>query len=118
IEHLNTLLEAERAGARGLAEMARRCDEPGLCAALREIATDEASFCVMLTCHIERLKGEPSHATGAFYDKLLARGTLAEQLDLLDRGQGWVVEKLRETLPKLPPSDLRIDLRDMMEVHE
>jgi hypothetical protein len=72
----------------------------------------------MLTRHITRLGGVPSAATGAFYDKLMAIEDPAQRLDFLDRGQGWVVRKLREALPGIADEALRTDLTDMLETHE
>jgi hypothetical protein len=114
---LNELLEAERAGARGVGALARDA-APALAPTLHEVAVDEARFCAMLTRHIERLGGTPSTLTGAFYDKLLARPDMATKLRLLDRGQGWVVERLREALGRLDDEPLQADLRDMLAVHE
>lgn len=112
---LNELLEGERAGARGIGELSAAAEgEPH--AILHDIAKDEAQFCAMLTGHIRRLGGEASNRTGAFYDKLLAaQGD--RRLDLLDRGQGWVVRKLDEILPRIGDDRLHADLTHMREVH-
>ena len=72
----------------------------------------------MLTRNIKRLGGRPSRVTGNFYGKLLARETLAEQLDLLDRGQSWVVRELQSNLPKIEDETLHDDLKVMLDVHE
>ena len=40
------------------------------------------------------------------------------RLDLLNRGQGWVVRKLRDVLPRVRDIDLRRDLQEMLAVHE
>lgn len=118
LDLLNRLLEAERAGARAVQEMARQAADADRGAALREIAGDEARFCAMLSRQIARLDGTPSRATGAFYDKILALDGEAARLDLLDRGQGWVVRKLREALPRIADDALHAELRDMLAVHE
>jgi len=115
---LNLLLECERAGARGVSDIAERCTDAPVREALRAIAHDEARYCAMLTYHIKQLGGVPSHETGSFYRKLVALDTLDSQLSLLDRGQGWVADKLRETLPKLPAGTLQTDLADMLDVHD
>ena len=115
---LNTLLEGERAGSRGLAAMAGQTAGSAGYAILHHIAQDEARFCAMLTRHIKRLGGAPSPKTGAFYDKLTALETTCERVDLLNRGQAWVVHKLRDALPKIGDSALQRDLKDMLEVHE
>ena len=118
LDLLNLLLECERAGARGVADLAARADAADIRETLREIAQDEARFCAMLSGHIKGLLGTPSEATGGFYDKLIAREGLKAQLDLLDRGQGWVADKLREMLPKIAQEGLHRDLADMLAVHD
>lgn len=117
IDLLNELLEAERAGASGVGEMvapAAAVHRP----LLQTVATDEARFCAMLTRHIVRLHGTPTSATGKFLDKLRATEAFDAKLGLLNRGQGWVVKKLREALSKIDDPMLYTDLREMLEVHE
>lgn len=117
---LNMLLEAERAGVKVTARMARKGVGPGpeLVAVLREVSKDEARFCAMLTGHLQRLGATASAATGDFQDKVMALETWPERLALLNRGQGWVARKLREALPQIRDDDLHRDLKDMLEVHE
>jgi nitronate monooxygenase len=118
IDLLNILLEAERAGAKGVGEMCDAERDPKLAPLLQEVAKDEARYCAMLTRHIARLGGTPNTATGAFYDKLRAAPSLARKLDLLDRGQGWVVRKLREALAKIDDPMLYTDLTEMADTHD
>jgi len=118
LDLLGKLLEGERAGARGVAILSRLAKDERTRSALSGIARDEARFCAMLSRHITRLGGVPSTATGAFYDKLLAIDDMRQRLDFLDRGQGWVVRKLREALPGITDAELRDDLADMLEIHE
>jgi 5-formyltetrahydrofolate cyclo-ligase len=115
---LGQLLEGERAGARSVGVMSQEASQPQTGSALRDIARDEARFCAMLTRHIRRLGGIPSTATGAFYDKVIVLDAAAQQLGLLNRGQGWVVRKLQEALPRIDDDALHKDLQDMLEVHE
>lgn len=116
LDLLRQLLEGERAGARAVGAMSR--EETAGSPTLRAIAMDEARYCAMLTRHIVRLGGTPSRETGAFYDKLMAVQDPAQRLDLLNRGQGWVVRKLREALPKIEDDALHRDLAEMLDVHE
>ena len=118
LDLLGQLLEAERAGARGVGVMSRQAEDARARAALTDIARDEARFCAMLTRHITRLGGVPSTATGAFFDKLMAIEDPAQRLDFLDRGQGWVARKLREALPGITDEALRADLTDMLETQD
>ncbi|MGF1593072.1 MAG: 5-formyltetrahydrofolate cyclo-ligase [Kiloniellaceae bacterium] len=115
---LNNLLEGERAGARAVAEMARQEERAARRAALRDVAMDEARFCAMLVRHVTRLGGVPSPATGAFYDKVLSEESPAARIALLNRGQGWVVRRLREAAGRIAEDALLHDLKDMLEVHE
>lgn len=114
---LNLLLEGERAGARAAAACRSSSDGP-VRTAFREIATDEAWSCAMLSRHIEALGGAPSTATGAFLGKLLAITGTRERLAFLNRGQAWVVRKLRDALPRVRDDLLREELGDMLALHE
>lgn len=118
IDLLNLLLECERAGAQGVHGLVAKAAGEEAKAALRDIAQDEARFCAMLSRHVERLGGTPTRAVGAFLGKLEALPDLDAQLRLLDRGQGWVADKLRESLPKIADAALVRDLKDMLDVHE
>ncbi|WP_374298045.1 5-formyltetrahydrofolate cyclo-ligase [Sphingomonas sp.] len=115
---LGELLEGERAGARSVGRMSVESGATEIAATLRDVARDEARFCAMLTNHIRRLGGEPSLATSAFYDKVMALDQPHMRIDLLNRGQGWVVRKLRETLLRIDDLALRMDLQVMLAVHE
>lgn len=118
VAFLNELLEAERAGAKGVALRARAAGDTALQQALRAVAQDEARFCAMLAGHIERLAGTPSAKTGAFLQKLAPVEDTGAWLTLLNRGQGWVVRRLSEALPRIADAGLRRDLEEMLDVHE
>lgn len=118
LDLLNLLLECERAGAQGVHGLVPKAAGAEAQAALRDIAEDEARFCAMLARHVERLGGTPTRAVGAFLHKLNALPDLDAQLALLDRGQGWVADKLRESLPKIADGALVRDLAEMLSVHE
>jgi len=117
LELLNELLEGERAGAKASARCLAESDEPAS-SVLRTVARDEQRFCAMLSRHIETLGGVPSAATGAFYGKLMAIPEMAKRLAFLNRGQGWVVRRLRDALPCVQDERLYDDLKDMLQVHE
>ena len=55
---------------------------------------------------------------GAFEGKALAIEGLPERMAFLNRGQGWVVKKLREMLPKVRDDGLHRDLTEMLKSHE
>jgi hypothetical protein len=115
---LNELLEAERAGARGAREMSALADSVRRRQALHRVATDEARFCAMLFGHIKRLGETPHRRVGAFHEKLAALDSLDDRLELLNRGQGWVVRKLADAVPALAEDALRADLEEMLDAHK
>ena len=55
---------------------------------------------------------------GAFYEKAMTIVELGERLKFLNRGQGWVVRKLREILPRVRDDRLHADLAEMLRLHE
>jgi nitronate monooxygenase len=72
----------------------------------------------MLTKAIRKLEGEPSEKTGQFYEKVIAIPENGERLALVNRGQDWVVRKLREAIPRIEDAQLAGDLRVMLISHE
>jgi nitronate monooxygenase len=115
---LNELLEAERAGARLLADwMAEAPAGSALYESLKAVQRDEAENCAILIRHIKDAGGVPSSATGAFYGKALAIREWRARLDFLNRGQGWVVKQIAAALPELPQSPARAMLQEMHDSH-
>jgi nitronate monooxygenase len=115
---LNELLEAERAGARVTLESARAAGSGPLAELLRTVQRDEARWCAMLLRQVKALGEKPSSETGAFYGKAMAIADLRERIAFLNRGQGWVVRRLREILPRVRDSDLHSSLSEMLRSHE
>jgi len=72
----------------------------------------------MLLRHLKVFGSEPSSKVGAFYGKAMAIADLHERVAFLNRGQGWVVRKLREMLPRVRDDRLHADLTDMLRSHE
>jgi hypothetical protein len=118
LELLNELLEGERAGARAATQCLGESKDKVAHSTLRRIAIDEARFCAMLSRHIRELGGMPSPATGRFYGKLMAIAGLTNRVAFLNRGQGWVVRRLRDALPRVRDDRLYEDLKVMLEAHE
>ena len=115
---LNELLEAERAGT-GVA--LRRCQTAAgtkFADLLHDVHHDEARWCAMLLKQLKALGLPASTRIGAFQDKALAIEGLNERIAFLNRGQGWVVKKLREMLPKVRDDGLHRDLAEMLASHE
>jgi nitronate monooxygenase len=115
---LNELLEAERAGAQVALRTANETDDPLLKALVREIQRDEARWCSVLAKAVQRLGGRPSRQTGAFYGKAMAIADVNGRLAFLNRGQGWVVRRLTELLPKVRDDILHASLAGMLASHE
>jgi Domain of unknown function (DUF6306) len=114
---LNELLEAERAGAKVALESAREAGDPATAQLLEAIREDEARWCAMLLRHIKALQGTASPRIGAFHGKAMAIADLKERLTFLNRGQGWVVRKLREVTPRVRDEALLADLSHMLSSH-
>lgn len=115
---LNELLEGARAVARAAARIAMGATVAPTAAALHDIAGDGARFAAMLSRHIRRLGGTPIPRTGDFFGEFLALEGAGSRLELLSRGQAWVVRKVREALPIIADDELRSDLRRTLEGRE
>lgn len=115
---LEELLEAERAGARVTLESARAAGAGSIAELLRAIHRDEARWCAMLARHLEARGAHPLTKVGAFYGKAMAIADLQQRIVFLNRGQGWVVRRLREMLPRVRDEALQADLAQMLRSHE
>lgn len=116
---LNEFLEAERAGAL-VAEHIHKTHThtPALTAFIGSVHQGETYWVAMLERHLQAMGHEPSQKVGAFYKKATAIADQFEQLTFLNRGQVWVVKKLKEFMPKLPDGSLKSDLEKMLLAHE
>jgi hypothetical protein len=115
---LNELLEAERAGTGMALKSAEAAGASPFAALLRDIHHDEARWCAMLLRQLKALGAPASPRVGAFQEKAMAIEGLPERIAFLNRGQGWVVRKLREMMPKVRDDGLHRDLDDMLQSHE
>jgi len=115
---LNELLEAERAGTGVALRSAGTAAGSKFAELLRDVHHDEARWCAMLLRQLKALGVPASTKIGAFQEKALAIEALPERMAFLNRGQGWVVKKLREMLPKVRDDSLHRDLSEMLESHE
>jgi Domain of unknown function (DUF6306) len=114
---LNLLAEAERAGGRVLHELTEEATSLDLRELLKKVEHDEGYYAGQLAAHVRRLGGTPSNKTGDFVEKVRAVAGLVPKLELLNRGQGWVVRKIDEALPSIPDATLGAFLRVMGEGH-
>jgi hypothetical protein len=115
---LNELLEAERAGTGVALKSGPVAAGSKFADLLRDVHHDEARWCAMLLKQLKVLGVPASTKIGAFEGKALAIEGLPERMAFLNRGQGWVVKKLREMLPKVRDDSLHRDLTEMLQSHE
>ena len=115
---LNELLEAERAGTGVALQSGPLADGTPYAGLLSDIHRDEARWCAMLLKQLKALDEPASPRVGAFQEKALAIPELPARIAFLNRGQAWVVRKLREMLPKVRDEGLYRDLATMLKSHE
>ena len=115
---LNTLLQAERAGAKLLAayvdELPEHAPQRAL---LSRIQRDEAKNCAVLIHLLLDAGLEVSTAVGSFYSRGLTITDWDARFSFLNRGQEWVAEHIAAALPRLPASSGRHLLEAMYESH-
>ncbi|SFP54383.1 hypothetical protein SAMN05216229_103203 [Geopseudomonas sagittaria] len=115
---LQTLLSAERAGAKVAGESLRQASDPKQRELLQQVLKGEGDSCLHLLNCLRHLGLEPNRETGAFYAKAMAIESLEERLLFVDRGQQWVIRKLREYLPDCDDALIRRELEQMLRIHE
>ena len=117
VTELNVLLEAERAGARVGASLVADARGDRFPALARIIHDDEVRWARALFEALRALGAEPSDKVGDFYERAMAIEGFEARLAFTNRGQGWVVRKLRELIPRIEPSELRSTLQEMLDAH-
>ena len=115
---LNSLGEAERAGGRVLHELTDQAQSLELREMLKKVGHDEGYYAGELSAHVRRLGGTPSNKTGDFVEKVRAVADFKGKLELLNRGQRWVVRKIGEQTGAIGDERLRAFLTVMAEGHE
>jgi hypothetical protein len=114
---LNTLGEAERAGGRVLHELTEQTKSLDLRELLKKVGHDEGYYAGELVAHVRRLGGSPSNKTGDFVEKVRGVADFRGKLELLNRGQRWVIREIEKNLPKVGDEPLRAFLRVMAKGH-
>ena len=114
---LTELLEAERAGVRVAHESP---DSSGRAAGGADAGDRKGRSTLVRYASgpPQDARPAPSSKLGAFYEKAMAISDLGERIAFLNRGQGWVVRKLRELLPRVRDNSLHADLSEMLRSHE
>jgi hypothetical protein len=116
-EFLNVLAEAERAGGRVLHELTEMARSPELRELLKKVGHDEGYYAGELAAQVRRLGGAPSNKTGDFVEKVRAVNDFRGKLELLNRGQRWVIRKIEENLATLDDPHLHAFLALMAKGH-
>ena len=115
---LNTLLEAERAGAKLLAAYVNEAPPASeLHAVLHAVQRDEARNCAVLIHLLLEAEVTPSAATGDFRRKGLLIDGWAARLEFLNRGQTWVAKRVGAALPRISDPAAKYTLQTMHESH-
>jgi nitronate monooxygenase len=116
-DFLNTLGEAERAGGRVLHELTELAGSLELKEMLKKVGHDEGYYAAELAAHVRRLGGTASNKTGDFVEKVRSVADFKSKLELLNRGQRWVIRKIDENLTSLADERLRAFLSVMAKGH-
>lgn len=114
---LNILGEAERAGGKVLHELTEMARAPELRELLKKVGHDEGYYAGELAAHVRRLGGNASNKTGDFVEKVRAVNDFRGKLELLNRGQRWVIRKIEEQLATISDAELHAFLALMAKGH-
>lgn len=115
---LNTLLEAERAGAKVVAAFLLELPlDPGARASLLRIQRDESRNCAILVGLLRHIGATPSCVTGNFFQMALATQGDRERLTVLNRGQSWVARRIAAALARITDPRVRRELKAMQSSH-
>ncbi|HEV2171660.1 MAG TPA: DUF6306 domain-containing protein [Candidatus Binatus sp.] len=114
---LNVLGEAERAGGRVLHELTELAHSLELREMLKKVGHDEGYYAGELAGHVRRLGGTPSSKTGDFVEKIRAVEDFRGKLELLNRGQRWVIRKIEENVATVADAPLKAFLVVMAQGH-
>jgi hypothetical protein len=114
---LNSLGEAERAGGRVLHELTELAHSLELREMLKKVGHDEGYYAGELAAHVRRLGGTASTKTGDFVEKVRAVEDFRAKLELLNRGQRWVIRKIEEQLATVADPHLKAFLVVMAQGH-
>src|ERR1700722_3845424 len=114
---LNSLGEAEHAGGHIVHELTNQPQSLELRETLKKVGHDEGYYAGELSAHVRRLGGTPSTKTGDFVEKVRAVADFRGRLDLLNRGQRWVIRKIEENSAAVRDPHLGAFLTVMADGH-
>ena len=117
IAALNELLEAERAGVEVMSRLVLEARTTELRDTFSRVRDDEAWSCAGLVAAIHRARGPVSSGRGDFAARVFAAEGLVARLELLNRGQAWVVRRLDRLLEQPLATETAAFLRAMRDAH-
>jgi hypothetical protein len=117
VGRLNELLEAERAGVEAATGLATADLKSYTREDIRKFGEDEGWACSGLRRAIVRYGGILSSGSGDFGQRVMALESEGERLNLLARGQAWVVKRIDLLLAMELDSQTRAFLVEMRELH-
>ncbi|UCF31504.1 MAG: hypothetical protein JSV26_03575 [bacterium] len=117
IKRLSVLLEAERAGVFAGRFLVEESSEDAERQLMEQILDGEKESCRLIGRSIVREAGATSGNVGEFYLKVMAVDDPADRLNLLIKGQEWVVRKLDEALSDWSEPQVLEDLGRIRRVH-
>src|SRR3546814_14220002 len=84
---------------------------------LNQIHIGEAESCRRIRDCIKYLGGEPSLNIGEFYAKAMSIQDIVDRLYFIDRGQRWVINKLKKNLELITSDFVRKELGCVLQIH-
>lgn len=117
VGRLNELLEAERAGVEAATGLATADLKSYTREDIRKFGEDEGWACSGLRRAIVRYGGIPSSGSGDFGQRVMALESEGERLNLLVRGQAWVVKRIDALLALELDPQTRAFLVEMRDIH-
>lgn len=117
VDRLVTLLEAERAGVVVSRALMADTRDPVFTDLLTRVLDGERDSCRMLGRMILKAGKSGGSGVGDFSDKVMALEGDTSRLQLLIKGQDWVVRKLEELLTEDLPEGFSPDIREIRDVH-
>ncbi len=117
IDWLQTLMRAERAGARVMLDSLRQAEELVARNRLEHLHQGEAESCRRLRRCLERLGVTPDTGVGDFHASAMAIDDLELRFDFIGRGQRWVARQITQRLPEIDEPWLREELEAVLRLH-
>ena len=115
---LQELLAAERAGARVAARSIDQAIDVTQRDLLRRIHRGETDSCRRLRASLVHLGLDPGTEIGAFEIKAMTIPDMTDRLAFIDRGQGWVIRRVKEQLSNCEDATVRAHLKAVLDTHE